>query len=92
MFPPLPVSSDPLGQLRPAVRSVIQGANGPQHPRPEPAARLHPGGAQGGGAGGGGRPRRAARRPGREVLQPHSDDRRGAAAAHRRELRGPCCV
>lgn len=77
--------SDPLGQLRPALRAVVQGENGPQHPRVEPAPRLHPGGAQGGGEGGGGRPRRPEGRPAGEVLQPHSDDGPGAAAAHRRE-------
>ena len=81
-FPP----TAPFGPVWRALRAVVPRADGPQHPRAEPAPRLHPGRAARGGEGDGGRPGRPQRGPGREVLQPHPDDRQGAAAAHRREF------
>lgn len=78
-------SADHPGAVRRALRAVVSGAHGPQHPRAEPAARLYPGRAEGGGERGHHGPGRPQGGPGRPLLQAVRDDGAGPAAAHRRE-------
>lgn len=75
-------SADHTWAVGRALRAVISGAHGPQHPRAEPAARLHPGRAEGGGERDRHGPEGPQGGPGRPLLPAVRDDGEGPAAAH----------